>query len=280
MLTADSLEALKAFIKGCKTQQQSLAFVPTMGNLHQGHLRLVDVARGKADKVVVSIFVNPLQFPPGSDFDKYPRTLEQDKEKLEILGVDCLFCPAVDLVYPEGMNNSTQVTVPGLSTILCGEFRAGHFDGVSTVVAKLFNMVQPDVAVFGEKDYQQLALIRQMVRDLNFDIDIVGVATEREVDGLAMSSRNQYLDDAQRKIAPMIYQVMQEVKSRIKAGDRAYTNLEKQAGDELQKAGFNPDYVRVCDAITLQAAGPESRSLRILAAAYLGPARLIDNIPV
>ncbi len=290
MLTIESPQSLREQLYSWRRQSQSIAFVPTMGNLHQGHLRLVEVAKQQAAKVVVSIFVNPLQFAPGSDFEAYPRTLQQDVNQLQSLDVDLVFCPPVSAIYPENMNESTRVIVPGLSDILCGRFRPGHFAGVTTVVAKLFNLVQPDVAVFGEKDYQQLLIIRRMAEDLFYPVKVAGVETVREASGLAMSSRNQYLSDAERRTAAMLFStltnVAAQVKERIEHADTApsdFHDIEQQAMRELQARGFRPEYLKVCNADNLTEADTATGAnsdLRVLAAAWLGKARLIDNLPI
>jgi pantoate--beta-alanine ligase len=289
MLVIDSVKLLQEHTNIWRRNGDTIAFVPTMGNLHEGHLKLVDAAGEQAGKVVCSIFVNPLQFAPGSDFESYPRTLQQDIEKLKAHRVDLLFCPSDKTIYPDGMAVSTKVTVPGLSDILCGASRPGHFDGVTTVVAKLFNLVQPDVAVFGEKDYQQLLIIKRMVDDLFFPVHIVGVETSRETSGLAMSSRNNYLSDNERQSASALYETLQWVAGQVKQqgeiSAEGVNTLENDAIERLKDAGFKPDYVRICDAETLSSPNESSpiaanhRSLRVLAAAWLGKARLIDNVP-
>ena len=264
-----------------------VGFVPTMGNLHQGHLELVTVAKQYADRIVVSIFVNPMQFNQSSDFSNYPRTLEQDIEKLTPLTIDVLYCPDQASIYPEGMENATKVTVPGLSEVLCGEFRPGHFEGVATVVAKLFNLVQPQVAVFGEKDFQQLHIIRKLVADLNFPVDIIGVETEREESGLALSSRNQYLTASEKRIASQLYKTLLQVTEKVKQRCREKTpersdfhDIEQQAMQLLAGQGFKPEYVQVRSAIDLAAGTVSDGELRVFAAAWLGQARLIDNLPI
>ena len=261
-----------------RKQGQSIAFVPTMGNLHEGHLDLVRRARELADIVVVSIFVNPLQFGPSEDLDAYPRTLAADKEKLFAEGTQVLYAPGVEEIYPEGMENQTLVRVPDLSETLCGSSRPGHFDGVSTVVTKLFNIVQPDIAVFGEKDFQQLSIIRKMVRDLYAPIEIVGVTTDRAEDGLALSSRNGYLSEEQRKIAPTLHQTLNSCREAIACGFDNFLQLESHARMRLLQAGFEPDYFAIRDARTLRAVTENTEEIAILAAARLGPTRLIDNV--
>ena len=261
-------------------QGRRIAFVPTMGNLHAGHLRLVQHARAIADHVVVSVFVNPMQFGPDEDFESYPRTLEDDKAKLEQEQVDPLFAPAVDLIYPSGLNETTRVQVPGVGEGLEADSRPGFFVGVATVVARLFNLVQADIAVFGEKDYQQLAVIRRMVKDLCWPIAIEAVPTVREADGLAMSSRNRYLSAEQRKRAPLLYQILCQAAGGVRGQQRACAELEAQAIQRLEQAGFTPDYVSIRDAATLQPIEPGNTRAVILAAARLGRARLIDNVSV
>jgi pantoate--beta-alanine ligase len=254
-----------------------VALVPTMGNLHRGHLALVERAAEQADCVVVSIFVNPLQFGPADDYARYPRTLEADVEKLESTGISYLFHPGVEEMYPGGQEAATWVEVPRISQELCGRSRPGHFRGVATVVNKLFNIVQPDLAVFGEKDFQQLLLIRRMVTDLAMPVRIIGVPTVREADGLAMSSRNAYLSPEERKIAPMLYRVLSDAATRIGTGDRDYTGLEGRVAQRLEAAGFRPDYVSVRRADTLTVPEAGDLHLVLLVAAWLGITRLIDN---
>jgi pantoate--beta-alanine ligase len=257
-----------------------LALVPTMGNLHQGHLALVRRAKQETEAVIVSIFVNPLQFGPGEDFDAYPRTLEQDLELLRSEGVSCVFTPERSALYPDDEAAQTRVHVPEISDILCGAGRPGHFDGVATVVAKLLNLVAPEVAVFGNKDYQQLAVIRRMAGDLALPVRIVGVDTVREPDGLAMSSRNGYLSDAQRAQAPDLYATLRWVADRLTDQVSDYAHLAGAGIARLEDAGFDPEYLEIREADTLAPAQPESRDLVVLAAAMLGRARLIDNIEV
>lgn len=269
---------LRAAIAGEKRAGRSIAFVPTMGNLHEGHLQLVRRARREADIVVVSIFVNPLQFGPAEDLDKYPRTLSADKEKLFAEGVNYLFTPTVDEMYPNGLDAETRITVPELSDTLCGASRPGHFAGVATVVTKLFQIVQPDVALFGKKDFQQLAVIRKMTTDLCMPVRILGVETARATDGLALSSRNGYLNDAERQLAPALHSALQECREAIACGFDSYADLEQHGCDALAAAGFRPDYFAVRDAGTLGPVTAITEKLVILAAAYLGRTRLIDNV--
>jgi len=278
MQSVESVDELRQQIKQWRDKQLSIAFVPTMGNLHQGHLSLVNRAQELADKVVVSVFVNPLQFDDKNDLSAYPRTLADDLKQLEFVACDVVFTPTADVIYPNGMEKQTIITVPGMDDKLCGQARPGHFDGVATVVAKLFNMVQADVAVFGEKDYQQLLLIKKMVSDLNIPINIIGATTHREKNGLAMSSRNQYLSAQQRDDAADLYQSLLLVKEQLEQGEEDFSALEQAAFENLQALGFIPDYVDIRRADNLEQAKIGDKSLRILVAARLGNARLIDNI--
>ncbi len=275
-----TVSALRLLVADWKQAGKRIAFVPTMGNLHQGHLSLVSKATELADKVIVSIFVNPLQFDDKADLSAYPRTVEVDIEQLTSVECDAVFLPTAEIMYPEGMDRQTVITVPGMDDKLCGQARPGHFDGVATVVVKLFNMVQPDVAVFGEKDYQQLLLIKKMVADLNLPLKIIGLPTYREESGLAMSSRNQYLTSKQRKQAASIYRILNDIKTELLNGGADFVKLEQQAKDELTQLGFEPDYVEIRRARNLEPAKQSDKELRILLAARLGKARLIDNIPV
>jgi pantoate--beta-alanine ligase len=271
---------LRACVRAWRAQQDRIAFVPTMGNLHAGHLKLVRHARGIAGRVAVSIFVNPMQFGPGEDYATYPRTLEADTTALMQADADLLFIPAVDEIYPVALDKTTRVVVPGLGDILCGAFRPGFFTGVATVVTRLFNLVQPDVAVFGEKDYQQLVLIRRMARELCLPVQIEGVATEREPDGLAMSSRNGYLTPAERATAAILYRTLEEVKTAVESGVIDYPAVERTAMAALTRAGFRPDYVSIRRATDLGDPATGDTALRVLAAAWLGSARLIDNLEI
>lgn len=277
MLVVNNPAALREQIGQWHREGRAIAFVPTMGNLHQGHLTLVEEARRHGDKVVVSIFVNPLQFDKAEDLANYPRTLEQDCAALEAAGVDLVFTPTPEIMYPQGLASQTFVEVPGLSSLLEGALRPGHFRGVSTVVTKLFNLVQPNVACFGEKDYQQLALIRKMVADMAMPIEIVGVPTVRAEDGLALSSRNGYLTAVERAIAPELARTMNWIAGQIEAGNSHLPSLVAQASQRLDNAGFRTDAIDIVDADTLESASAESQRLVILMAAYLGKARLIDN---
>ncbi|UHD17313.1 pantoate--beta-alanine ligase [Thiocapsa bogorovii] len=279
MNTIETVEDLRSQVRAWRAAGERVAFVPTMGNLHAGHMSLIAEARTHAPRVVASIFVNPMQFGPAEDLDAYPRTLAHDRERLEAAGCDLLFAPGVATVYPRGSEAQTRVEVPGLSDILCGESRPGHFRGVATVVCKLFNMVQPDVALFGEKDFQQLLVIRRMVEDLAMPVEIVGVPTVRESDGLAMSSRNGYLSSSDRARAPALRRILEAARQSLLAGSGAAA-VEREAEDALRKAGLAPDYVQVRAAEDLRPATEADRDLVILAAAYLGRARLIDNLAV
>lgn len=255
-----------------------IAFVPTMGNLHEGHLELVRLARAHGDTVVVSIFVNPLQFGPNEDYHRYPRTLAEDCAKLEAIGCDVVFAPTVAEMYPTPQQ--TEILPPPVADELCGAFRPGHFRGVATVVAKLFNIVQPTVAVFGKKDYQQLFIIRTMVRELNFPIQIVAGETVRAEDGLALSSRNAYLSAAERAEAPRLYRTLCTAAEAIGRGDRDFPLIEANARSELEAHGWRVDYVSVRDGATLAVPGAQTRQFVVLAAAWLGDTRLIDNVEV
>ncbi|MFA5530184.1 MAG: pantoate--beta-alanine ligase [Thiohalomonadaceae bacterium] len=278
MYNVTTIAAAREQVRAWRAAGERIAFVPTMGNLHAGHIALVTRARELAARVVVSVFVNPLQFGPGEDLAAYPRTPEQDAARLAEAGADLLFLPAETEMYPHGRAGVTQVEVPGLSEILCGASRPGHFRGVATVVSKLLHIVQPDVAVFGQKDFQQLAVIRRMVHDLDFPVTIEGVATAREADGLAMSSRNGYLSTEERGRAPGLYQVLTEVAAGLAAGRRDFTELEQEAVDELRRRGFEPDYVSIRRAADLARPAAPDRELVVLAAARLGRTRLIDNL--
>ncbi|MDG1387356.1 MAG: pantoate--beta-alanine ligase [Halioglobus sp.] len=278
MRTCNSNAQLQAALKRFRSEGQSIVFVPTMGNLHEGHLDLVRKARTLCDIVVVSIFVNPLQFGAGEDLDGYPRTMAADKEKLFAEGVQLLYAPGVEDIYPDGMSRQTIVSVPELGDTLCGSSRPGHFDGVTTVVSKLFNIVQPDVSVFGEKDFQQLSIVRKMVKDLCMAIEIVGVKTTRDEDGLAKSSRNGYLSQAERSIAPLLHQTLTNCREAIACDFDNFLQLESHARMKLLQAGFEPDYFAIRDARTLRAVTEDTEEIAILAAASLGNTRLIDNV--
>nr|WP_215196789.1 pantoate--beta-alanine ligase [Escherichia coli] len=277
VLIIETLPLLRQQIRRLRMEGKRVALVPTMGNLHDGHMKLVDEAKARADVVVVSIFVNPMQFDRPEDLARYPRTLQEDCEKLNKRKVDLVFAPSVKEIYPNGTETHTYVDVPGLSTMLEGASRPGHFRGVSTIVSKLFNLVQPDIACFGEKDFQQLALIRKMVADMGFDIEIVGVPIMRAKDGLALSSRNGYLTAEQRKIAPGLYKVLSSIADKLQAGERDLDEIIAIAGQELNEKGFRSDDIQIRDADTLLEVSENSKRAVILVAAWLGDARLIDN---
>lgn len=280
MKVVDSIASLRALIGEWKRQGSSVGFVPTMGNLHDGHLKLVKRAKAHNDKVIISIFVNPMQFGANEDLDAYPRTIEDDKAKLIGEGADAVFLPSVQDMYPAGLDVQTFVEVPGISDVLCGASRPGHFRGVATVVSKLFNMVQPDDAFFGEKDFQQLQVIRTMVRDLSMAVTVHGVPTEREASGLAMSSRNGYLSAEQKAKASLIYQAMQKMKLAIEQGDTNFADIENSAISELEKEGFKNDYVKVVNAQTFMPATADDKQLVIVVALFMGTTRLIDNLQI
>lgn len=277
MLIIETLPLLRQHIRRLRQEGKRIALVPTMGNLHDGHMKLVDTAKASADVVVASIFVNPMQFDRAEDLARYPRTLQDDCEKLNKRKVDLVFAPAAAEIYPQGTESQTYVDVPGLSTMLEGASRPGHFRGVSTIVSKLFNLIQPDIACFGEKDFQQLALIRKMVADMGYDIEIIGVPIMRAKDGLALSSRNGYLSAEQRKIAPGLYKVMNRAAEKLAAGERNLDEIIAIAGQELNEKGFRADDIQIRDADTLLDLTENSQRAVILMAAWLGEARLIDN---
>ncbi|HIF9375797.1 pantoate--beta-alanine ligase [Photobacterium damselae] len=277
MQTFADIASMREQVRTWRREGRRIAFVPTMGNLHDGHMRLVRKARKYADIVVVSIFVNPMQFDKPEDLQNYPRTLDDDLTKLDAEHVDVVFTPTPEMMYPQGLESQTFVEVPILSQMLEGALRPGHFRGVATIVTKLFNIVQPDVACFGEKDYQQLALIRQMVKDMAMDIEIVGVPTVRELDGLALSSRNGYLTVDERQRAPVLARTMRWVSSQMRGGRTDYDDLIVDANDQLRAAGLQPDASFIRDAVTLQPVSETSTKAVILMAAQLGKARLIDN---
>jgi pantoate--beta-alanine ligase len=269
---------LRAQLAEWRARGERIGFVPTMGNLHAGHISLLAAARYRADRVVASIFVNPLQFGPGEDYERYPRTPDEDAKLLGDAHCDLLFLPSVAEMYPHGATQATRVHVRGLSETLCGEFRPGHFEGVATVVAKLFGIVQPQVAVFGEKDFQQFTILKRMTQDLSMPIDVVGAATVRTPDGLAMSSRNRYLSAEERQRAPRIHEALLAAVRRIDGGDRDYGGIEQAGVAALTAAGLRPDYFAVRDAASLAAPQADSLDLVVLTAARLGRARLIDNL--
>ncbi|MBT8096884.1 MAG: pantoate--beta-alanine ligase [Woeseia sp.] len=273
-------DELREILNVWRRAGEHVALVPTMGNLHEGHLSLLALAREHAERVVVTVFVNPTQFGEGEDFDKYPRTLERDKIHLKRANVDILFVPAVETIYPFGTNAATSVTVPVLTEELCGLQRPGHFDGVTSVVSRLLSMVQPDVAVFGQKDYQQQLVIRRMVADMHLPTEIICGPTLRDEDGLALSSRNQYLTEEELKVAPQLYLALQDIGKELQSGNDDYAALEQQATKTLEKSGFKPEYVSIRRAENLGEPDRETDKLVVLAAAQLGNARLIDNIVV
>ena len=277
------LPALQRVLSGWRRQGKHYALIPTMGNLHAGHLALIEAAVPEADRTMATIFVNPTQFVAGEDYDHYPRTEAEDCRQLEKAGADLVFIPDVTTMYPAGIDNHTRVTVPGFDSILCGEYRPGHFAGVATVVTKLLNMIRPDSAYFGEKDYQQLLVIRRVVADLAIGVDIRSVPTVREADGLAMSSRNSYLSDTERALAPQLYEILTDTAAKLRTGRTDFRELEMAALRQLADAGWRPEYVAIRHAADL--AHPANGSvaavpLVILTAAWLGRARLIDNVRV
>lgn len=278
MKTIRDIHALRETLLGYRQGGETVALVPTMGGLHKGHISLVNLAAGHADHVVTSVFVNPAQFGPREDFDNYPRTLDTDRRRLSRAGVDIMFAPAYQEIYPFGLESMTTVSVPELSTILCGEFRPGHFDGVTSIVNRLFNAVAPDIAVFGQKDYQQLTIIRRMVTDLHMPVEILAGETYREKNGLAMSSRNRYLtaDDFAR--AGELYATICEFRDRYLEGVRDADVLQREGFARLKQAGFEPEYLTVRNAADLSLPDRDSRDLVVLVAARMGETRLIDNV--
>ena len=279
MIQANDKDALRVVMRGYRSNSETTAFVPTLGNLHDGHLSLVRKAKEVADRVVVSIFINPTQFDKAEDLAAYPRTTEADLALLKQENVDLVFLPSAEDMYPKG--SAARVEVDGISDILEGDSRPGHFSGVATIVAKLFNLVQPDVSVFGEKDFQQLMLVRRMEADLDFGIEIIGAPTARESSGLAMSSRNNYLDDTQRNdIAPVLYQQLSEIRDSLVSGGRDFVKLQEQCATHLNQKGFKTDYIEIRNASDLSSAKKDDVNLVILASAWLGKARLIDNVTV
>lgn len=280
MIVVSDSEHLREALGDWRHGGAHIALVATMGNLHDGHLSLVTLARKHAERVVVSIFVNPTQFAEDEDFERYPRTLERDKRMLRKVKPDLLFVPDVDTIYPFGLDNATSVTVPVLTADFCGAFRPGHFDGVTSVVARLFSIVQPDVAVFGLKDYQQQLVIRRLVADLRLPIEIVSAPIFRQDDGLALSSRNRYLSEAQRALAPTLHAVLQGIGQDLLAGKQNYEELERNGMEALRTAGFDPEYIGIRRAENLELPDRDNDEIVVLAAARLGDARLIDNILV
>ena len=278
METVSTIAAVRERVRRWRAEGRRIAFVPTMGNLHLGHVSLIEAARRHGDRFVASIFVNPMQFGPNEDFAHYPRTPAQDARMLTEAGCDLMFMPDVAEIYPNGSDRATRIEVPGLSSVLCGEFRPGHFEGVATVVAKLFHIVEPDAAVFGEKDFQQLTLIRRMVADLCMPVTVIAAPTVREPDGLAMSSRNQYLTEEERRKAPIIHQTLLAAVERLRAGERAFAEIEREGTEALEGAGLRPDYFAVRRADDLSDPEDGTKHLVVLTAARLGRARLIDNL--
>lgn len=277
--TISQADELRQQLASLRREGKTIALVPTMGNLHQGHLRLVEEAKRHADVVVATIFVNPLQFTPGEDYDSYPRTLEVDQTMLAEAGCDLLFAPSVETVYPNGQEHQTRVVVPVVSEGLCGQKRPGHFDGVATVVTKLFNFVQPDIACFGQKDYQQVTVIRKLVEDLSFAVKIIEVPTHRTPEGLALSSRNGYLTPEQLKKAPALYATLKNMAQGLATGSTHFHELTHTARARLAEQGFAPEYVEIRN-LDLSPASLNAKSWVILIAARLGKARLIDNLIV
>ena len=280
MDTVTTVADVRARIRTWRSAGERIAFVPTMGNLHAGHMSLLSAARFRADRVVASIFVNPLQFGPADDFLRYPRTPGEDSLLLSEAGCDLLFAPPVEQIYPDGGSQPTLITVRGLSEGLCGQFRPGHFEGVATVVAKLFGIVAPDVAIFGEKDFQQFAVISQMTRDLAIPVQVIGAPTVRAPDGVALSSRNRYLSSDERARAPAIHAALLAIVSRIGAGEDDFAALEAQGRQLLEQQQLKPDYFSICDAHTLKAPTRLSTDLVVLTAVRMRGARLIDNLQV
>jgi len=278
METVTTIAAVRERVRGWRRAGERVVFVPTMGNLHAGHVSLIEVARQRGERFVASIFVNPMQFGPNEDFAHYPRTPRDDERMLAAAGCDLMFMPDVTEIYPGGAERATRVEVPGVSRILEGEFRPGHFEGVSTIVAKLFHIVEPEVAVFGEKDFQQLTVIRRMVAELCMPVEIVGAPTVRDADGLAMSSRNQYLNAAERALAPRIYAALRAAAARLSAGEADYASIERAGFTELEGAGLRPDYFAVRLASDLSAPTVQAHELVVLTAARMSKARLIDNL--
>lgn len=279
MQTVSDIQALREQISQWRQQGLKIGFVPTMGNLHAGHISLIAEAKKRADKVVASIFVNPMQFGVNEDIDSYPRTLADDQQKLMAEGTDLLFTPTPDMIYPKGLDKQTFVEVPQVSEGYCGESRPGHFRGVATIVCKLFNLVQPDLACFGLKDYQQVQVIQTMVEDLSMPVEIVPVETIREASGLALSSRNGYLTEQELEIAPVLNQNIRWLAEQIQTSTD-FIGLAKRAADAINAQGLKTDYIHICHAKTLQPASEDDHELVILAAAHCGKARLIDNMQV
>ncbi len=277
MIVANNRNLLRETVQAWRNQQLKIGFVPTMGNLHAGHLALVKEAQQHCDRVIVSIFVNPTQFGPCEDFERYPRTEQQDCQLLKGCRTDLVYLPTERQLYPTGRTTQTQI-VPAYADILCGAHRPGHFSGVALVVIKLFNLVQPDVAVFGQKDYQQLTMLRRMTEELNFPIEIIGAPIVREEDGLAFSSRNQYLTEQEREVAPFLYQTLTNVRDKVLSAQLNFSLIIKESSNLLEEKGFKVEYLEIRDAVDLSVASGEHKEVTILVAAYLGKTRLIDNL--
>ena len=271
---------LRQYLQHWKDHGKSIAFIPTMGNLHAGHMSLIEKGQSLCDRTICSIFVNPMQFGPNEDWDHYPRSLESDIEQLEAIGCDLVYLPTASELYPEGLDKISHVQVTDLTDRYEGAHRPGHFTGVATVVLKLFNIVKPDVSVFGKKDYQQYRVISKMAEDFNLDVQIIGQETTREASGLATSSRNQYLDPAQTEKAALIFQQLQQTAQQIEQGERDFEKQQARAIANLDAAGFKTDYFSICNAETLLPASPEDRDLVILVTAAMGETRLLDNIEI
>lgn len=280
MEQATSIIELRQYAQHWKDHHESIAFIPTMGNLHDGHLSLIEKGQSLCDRTICSIFVNPMQFGANEDFNHYPRTLDQDLQRLKNIGCDLIYLPTASELYPEGLEHITQIQVTDLTDQWEATHRPGHFTGVATIVLKLFNIVKPNVSVFGKKDFQQYRVIQKMVSDLNLDVEIIGAETTRDASGLATSSRNQYLSDAQTELAALIFKTLKNTAARITAGETDFTNLENQAKNLLDHAGFTTDYFSICSSATLEPANVDDRKLVILVTAALGETRLLDNIEV
>jgi pantoate--beta-alanine ligase len=278
MQTQTKIKDLRQILKTARSEGKSIALIPTMGNLHEGHLQLVRQARNRYDFIVCSIFVNPLQFSESEDLSAYPRTLEADRESLRCESCSCLFLPSIKEVYGDGLEQQTSVHVPGLTKNFCGNSRPGHFEGVATVVTKLFNIVQPDAAFFGLKDYQQFLVIRKLTQDLALEIAIHGIETHREESGLAMSSRNNYLSPQHREQAAGLYRCLKSCAEKIQQGNTDFQQLEKDAKKELKQASLKQDYFQICDADSLQTPTTDTQHIAILGAVFVGKSRLIDNV--
>lgn len=280
MYQAHSVVELRQYVQHWKDHGESIAFVPTMGNLHGGHMSLIEKGQSLCDRSICSIFVNPMQFGANEDFNHYPRTLAGDLTMLEAIGCDLVYLPTASELYPQGLDKVSQVHVTDLADNFEGKHRPGHFTGVATIVLKLFNIVKPDISVFGKKDYQQYCVVRKMVQDFDLEVEIIGEETRREASGLATSSRNQYLSDTQKQQAALIYQTLVDTRALITGGERDFKELERKASALLDAAGFKTDYFAICNAATLAAASAEDRKLVVLVTAALGQTRLLDNIEI